>query len=90
MKKQLAELIKEAKEKHIYSDEIAQYLIDRGVVIQKHGVWIGRQLDNFRKYQVTCSECGWECIENYDSYNEPSDFDYCPNCGAEMMEVDIG
>ena len=33
MKKQLAELIKEAKEKHIYSDEIAQYLIDRGVVV---------------------------------------------------------
>ena len=33
MKKQLAELIKEAKEKHIYSEEIAQYLIERGVVV---------------------------------------------------------
>ena len=39
MKKQLAELVREAKEKHIYSDEIAQYLIERGVVIQKHGEW---------------------------------------------------
>jgi len=33
MQKRLAELVREAKEKHIYSDEIAQYLIDRGVVV---------------------------------------------------------
>ncbi len=32
-KERLAELVREAKEKHIYSDEIAQYLIDRGVVV---------------------------------------------------------
>lgn len=50
----------------------------------KHGKWIGKQLDNFRKYEVTCSNCGWVGIENYDSYNEPSDFNYCPNCGARM------
>ena len=50
----------------------------------KHGKWIGKQLDNFRKYEVTCSNCGWIGIENYDSYNEPSDFNYCPNCGAKM------
>ena len=50
----------------------------------KHGKWIGKQLDNFRKYEVTCSNCGWVGIENYDSYNDPSDFNYCPNCGAKM------
>lgn len=50
----------------------------------KHGKWIEKQLDNFRKYQVTCSNCGWVGIENYDSYNDPSDFNYCPNCGAKM------
>ena len=50
----------------------------------KHGKWIGKQLDNFRKYEVTCSNCGWIGIENYDSYNDPSDFNYCPNCGAKM------
>ena len=50
----------------------------------KHGKWIGKQLDNFRKYEVTCSNCGWVGIENYDSYNEPSDFNYCPDCGAKM------
>ena len=32
-KKQLAEIVREAKEKYIYSDEIAQYLIERGVVV---------------------------------------------------------
>ena len=50
----------------------------------KHGRWIGKRLDNFKKYQVTCSECGWIGIENYDSYVDPSDFNYCPNCGANM------
>lgn len=50
----------------------------------KHGKWISKQLDNFRKYKVTCSICGWVGIENYDSYNEPSDFNYCPNCGSKM------
>jgi hypothetical protein len=53
-----------------------------------HGRWVGKQLDNFRKYQVTCSECGWIGIENYDSYNDPSSFNYCPNCGADMRECD--
>ena len=32
MQKRLAELVREAKEKYIYSDEIAQYLIEHGVV----------------------------------------------------------
>lgn len=50
----------------------------------EHGKWMGKQLDNFRKYEVTCSNCGWIGIENYDSYNDPSDFNYCPNCGAKM------
>ena len=50
----------------------------------RRGEWIGKQLDNFKKYQVTCSECGWIGIENYDSYVDPSDFNYCPNCGANM------
>jgi predicted RNA-binding Zn-ribbon protein involved in translation (DUF1610 family) len=51
---------------------------------ESKGYWIGRQLDNFRKYEVKCSECGWTGIENYDSYVDPSDFNYCPNCGAKM------
>lgn len=49
-----------------------------------HGKWIIKKMDNFRKYEVTCSNCGWVSMENYDSYNDPSEFNYCPNCGAKM------
>ena len=64
MKKQLAELVREAKEKHIYSEEIAQYLIERGVVIEKHGVWLlnGRCsncLENpLTTHRTYCPNCG--------------------------------
>lgn len=51
-----------------------------------HGYWIERPLDNFRKYEVKCSECGFVGIGNYDQYLEPYDFNYCPNCGADMRE----
>ena len=50
----------------------------------KRGKWIGKQLDNFRKYEVTCSNCDWIGIENYDSYDNPFEFNYCPNCGANI------
>ena len=32
----------------------------------KHGKWKSKMLDNFRKYEVTCSECGEIYIGNYD------------------------
>ena len=51
----------------------------------KHGKWIGKALDNFRKYEVVCSECGARYVGNYDAYDEPDDFNYCPNCGARMI-----
>ena len=50
----------------------------------KRGKWIGKQLDNFRKYEVTCSNCDWIGIENYDSYDNPFEFNYCPSCGTKM------
>lgn len=49
-----------------------------------HGEWIYKPLDKFRKYQVKCSNCDMVFIGNYDAYDEPSDFNYCPNCGARM------
>ena len=49
-----------------------------------HGHWIEKKLDNFRKWELQCSECGWIGISNYDAYDEPFDFNYCPNCGAKM------
>ena len=50
----------------------------------KHGRWKIKLLDDYQKYRVTCSICGWVGIDNYDSYDDPSDFNYCPNCGAKM------
>lgn len=49
-----------------------------------HGRWKIKLLDDYQKYSVICSICGWVGIENYDSYDVPSDFNYCPNCGAKM------
>ena len=49
-----------------------------------HGRWEIKLLNDYQKYRVTCSICGWVGIENYDSYDVPSDFNYCPNCGAKM------
>lgn len=51
---------------------------------EKHGKWESKALDNFRKYEVVCSECGARYVGNYDAYDEPYDFNYCPNCGARM------
>ena len=47
----------------------------------KRGKWIYEDLDNFRKYKVTCPHCGKWFVGNYDAYDEPSDFLYCPHCG---------
>ena len=49
--------------------------------LPKRGEWIEEGLDNFRKYKVTCPHCGEWYIGNYDAYDEPSDFNYCPHCG---------
>lgn len=69
------------------ADELYNVALDLSagdVAEVKHGKWIGKQLDNFRKYEVTCSNCDWIGIENYDSYDNPFEFNYCPNCGANM------
>ena len=50
----------------------------------KHGHWKAKDLDNFRKYEVVCSECGARFVGNYDAYDEPSEFNYCPVCGCVM------
>lgn len=50
----------------------------------KHGRWVEKPLDNFRKVEVQCSMCGWRGVDNYDSYVDICDFNYCPNCGAKM------
>lgn len=54
-----------------------------------HGRWEIKLLNDYQKYSVTCSICGWVGIDNYDSYDDPSDFNYCPNCGAKM-DLEVG
>lgn len=49
--------------------------------LPKRGEWIYEDLDNFRKYKVTCPHCGTWFVGNYDAYDEPSEFLYCPHCG---------
>lgn len=49
--------------------------------LPKRGEWIEEDLDNFRKYKVTCPHCGAWFVGNYDAYVEPWDFNYCPHCG---------
>ena len=49
--------------------------------LPKRGEWVYEDLDNFRKYKVTCPHCGAWYVGNYDAYDEPSDFFYCPHCG---------
>jgi hypothetical protein len=50
----------------------------------RHGKWEYKQLDEYKYYQVTCPFCGAQYWGNYDAYNEPDEFNYCPNCGAKM------
>ena len=52
----------------------------------RHGHWIKNSLDNFRKVECSCSICGWSGVDNYDSYVDINDFEYCPYCGAKMDE----
>ena len=71
----------------IFIDDILKFIDDEptaDVAEVKHGKWIGKQLDTFRKYEVTCSNCDWIGIENYDSYDNPFEFNYCPSCGTKM------
>lgn len=53
---------------------------------RKKGKWFSKNLDNYRKYEVVCSECGTRYVGNYDAYDEPCDFNFCPSCGAKMEE----
>lgn len=52
----------------------------------RHGHWIKKSLDNFRKFEYSCSICGWSGVKSYDSYIDIYDFEFCPYCGAKMDE----
>ena len=59
---------------------------------RNRGKWIIKDNPGTGWYRVTCSECGEDvtstapCIGFYP--NAKVIWDYCPNCGADMREVD--
>ena len=63
---------------------VAEELYNAGYRKQSEGEWIFKGLDEFRKYKVACPFCEAEYIGNYDAYDEPEDFNFCPNCGVKM------
>jgi ribosomal protein L32 len=43
---------------------------------RKKGKWID--------YHTTCSECGWQMIDDVIESPNMVAFNFCPNCGADM------
>lgn len=64
-------------------------MIELAKKLPKRGEWIDEDLDNFRKYKVTCPHCGAWYVGNYDAYVEPWDFNYCPHCGNICNQTNI-
>lgn len=63
--------------------EVCQFLFNlMNVLEQKKGKWIAVKIGN-GDTRYTCSECSasYEC-DSRDAW----DFNFCPNCGAEMEE----
>ena len=65
----------------------ADHLLANGVVVREKGEWTEHQhtsYDDMREEDViwftyACSVCGGEVM---------SDYDFCPNCGADMRKVE--
>lgn len=57
-------------------------LISNGEIQRvKHGRWIGLNRNRYNDDEATCSICGSTFASGY---SDPSWWDYCPNCGADM------
>ena len=59
-------------------------LISNGEIQRvKHGRWIGLNRNRYNDDEATCSICGSTFASGY---SDPSWWDYCPNCGADMRD----
>ena len=58
---------------------LAEYLLENGVIVQSEGEWI----ENEHDFYYTCSVCDfdWTIIEGTPSENN---MNFCPNCGSKM------
>ena len=85
-KERLVELIGECKWWCVLED-IADYLIANGVVVQKQGEWFelveskldGHTGEYWEEVYYNCTACDYATCENTP---------YCPNCGARMVKED--
>ena len=75
---EMTEIICDARQKSVYSVEIAEAIYNAGYRKQERGEWISNELGGY-KYAFYCSECGW--VDGY-PFNDRHKF--CPNCGAKM------
>jgi rubrerythrin len=70
-------------------EKLADHLLANGVVVREKGKWTEHQYtsyDHVREENVlwftyACSKCGKEVMK---------DFDFCPNCGADMRKGENG
>ena len=58
------------------AEVVADYLLDHGVTIERHGWWEEKPF--LLGTTNVCSECGEYYGMPHGKYN------YCPNCGAKM------
>lgn len=83
-REKLIALLREARERYIYTEEQAQFLINNEVAPVAHGEWVGTAdgyADGELVYDMwSCSECGYDA----DGAEEKPDWNYCPNCGVKM------
>ena len=56
------------------------------VVAEQHGHWIGIDDEPCETYE--CDKCGYITEEIGCNNGIPNNFNYCPNCGASMDEVE--
>lgn len=66
-----------ANQARSHAEYVANHLINNGVTIRERGEWIEDGCCN------NCSRCGGE-VARYDDDDCYQDFDFCPNCGADM------
>ena len=45
-----------------------------------------RKTGKWEDYHTTCSECGWQMIDDVTESPNMVGFNFCPNCGADMRE----
>ena len=78
-REKLIALIREGNGGHDFMslERIADHLIAYGVVVHEKGEW--KPVENWS--DCVCSKCDWMYVGFW-----ASDWNFCPNCGADMRK----